>query len=266
MEKVNAKKGYALSLSLLTSYLGPHARADLDKGEARILRNFEKHLTTQAVEQCWFWTGTLTHRGYGQFGVGSKTFMAHRVSYVLFCGEIPEGKFVLHSCDNKNCCNPSHLRLGLHEDNVQDALDRKRYKPMIGEDHVSSTLSALEVLEIMERLRKGEAAADIARMYNVGDSTIRSIYYGRTWCSVTGGEIRNAGETRYAEGSRQHNAKFLEEDILHIRDLHKRGISFLALSKQYGVHKSTIQRIVTGKTWKRVPGVNVQESSGGCNK
>lgn len=80
------------------------------------------------TETCWLWTASLTTRGYGQFQVGTlkspKIRQAHRVSYEIYKGQIPEGHHILHSCDNRICVNPEHLRTGTNLDNVRDRVMR----------------------------------------------------------------------------------------------------------------------------------------------
>lgn len=81
--------------------------------------------------ECWSWPGTIQKSGYGAMTwatvpkVVVKT--AHRISYSLFVGPIPSGLFVLHSCDNRGCFNPAHLRIGTPQDNSTDMVKRNRH-------------------------------------------------------------------------------------------------------------------------------------------
>jgi hypothetical protein len=87
--------------------------------------------TTLPPWVCWPWQGCLYRNGYGKLaegGTGGATLLAHRVSYELFVGSVPEGKQVRHTCDNPPCCNPSHLRTGSQKQNIADMIDRKRAK------------------------------------------------------------------------------------------------------------------------------------------
>jgi len=64
---------------------------------------------TMPTEGCWHWIGDLQKNGYGRLGVGRKHHLAHRISYRLFNGEIPDGLEIDHLCRNRSCVNPDHL-------------------------------------------------------------------------------------------------------------------------------------------------------------
>ena len=86
---------------------------------------------------CWEWTAALFAKtGYGQFALTSKKpETAHRMSWMLTHGEIPNGLFVLHHCDNRLCCNPSHLFIGTHKDNMVDMSQKGRHVGSRGKRH-----------------------------------------------------------------------------------------------------------------------------------
>lgn len=80
---------------------------------------------------CWEWTGCLFKKGYGCFG---KNSYAHRVAWILIHGsEIPAGKQICHSCDNRKCVRVSHLFLGSAKDNTQDMIAKGRDKGVCAE-------------------------------------------------------------------------------------------------------------------------------------
>lgn len=81
---------------------------------------------------CWEWLASRSAHGYGYFYYQSKVYKAHRLSYTLENGSIPEGLSVLHRCDNPPCVNPKHLYAGTQTDNMRDReLRRKGFSPRL---------------------------------------------------------------------------------------------------------------------------------------
>ena len=77
---------------------------------------------------CWIWLGYCDRNGYGDIKVEYKSWRAHRFSWVLHGGDIPEGQYVLHKCDEPSCVNPDHLFVGTQDDNIQDMIKKGRYR------------------------------------------------------------------------------------------------------------------------------------------
>lgn len=75
-------------------------------------------ITKDAVTGCWNWTWCASHDGYGLLSIGGRHYYAHRLSYELFVGPIPEGLTVDHKCHNTSCINPDHLRPATMRDNI----------------------------------------------------------------------------------------------------------------------------------------------------
>lgn len=139
------------------------------------------------TEDCWLWIGGKKPNGYGQIsegGKGSKTLLAHRVSYKIHHGELPEGLVVMHSCDNPSCVNPSHLSVGTYKDNTQDmiAKGRKRTVAPLGSENGKAILSERDVLYIREN--QGKSHAQLGREMGVSPNCVRGVRTGRTWSHV----------------------------------------------------------------------------------
>lgn len=78
------------------------------------------------VGSCWVWTGAVGDHGYGRITEKGKRYRAHRMAWLINCGEIPEGLSVLHKCDNPSCVNPDHLFLGTQKVNIADGIQKGR--------------------------------------------------------------------------------------------------------------------------------------------
>lgn len=87
---------------------------------------FDEMYEVDPVTGCWLWRGAIGTHGYGVFSRGSKTYTAHRYSYIRTHGPVPKGLLVLHSCDERVCVNPAHLSAGSYSRNIQEAWDRNR--------------------------------------------------------------------------------------------------------------------------------------------
>lgn len=95
---------------------------------SRLLRSVRKE------ESCWTWTGASTTGGYGQLKVRSQRLLAHRFSYVIHHGAIPEGMEIDHTCSNPKCVNPDHLEPVTAKENTQRTIDRGR-NPKVEQTH-----------------------------------------------------------------------------------------------------------------------------------
>lgn len=140
---------------------------DRFKTRYKILRN-----------NCWVWLGWKNKKGYGRINILGKHYMAHRASYLLFKGKIPEGMFVCHKCDNPSCVNPEHLFLGTNSDNMQDMLRKGREYYPNGEDHYNHKLTKEDIFNIRLDQRSQES---IAKDYDVHRVTIGKIKRQLIW-------------------------------------------------------------------------------------
>jgi hypothetical protein len=136
---------------------------------------------------CLEFMGARSSHGYGQIRVNGRaghTLLAHRVSYELFVGLIPNGMQVLHRCDRPSCIQPDHLWLGTQEDNMHDCMvkGRHRHGNMKGEMHGHAILSEREAREILYLALEGQLShREIAEMYFVSRGAVRGIKHRRNW-------------------------------------------------------------------------------------
>ena len=130
-------------------------------------------------EDCWEWIAARYSNGYGAFARRKgKVSCAHRMAYELTKGPVPPGLFVMHSCDNKACCNPSHLSVGTCLENTRDAVARGRMK--VRERHPMAKLDARQV-EFMRRLSKTFHYEELGTMFGVSRAQAHRIIRGQLW-------------------------------------------------------------------------------------
>jgi hypothetical protein len=131
---------------------------------------------------CWTWCGSHTKTGYGQIGrggAGAGNWLAHRLSWELHFGPIPERLEVCHHCDNPACVNPAHLFLGTHAENFRDAVAKGRVQH--GANHYRAKLDDIAVADIRRRAREGETEAAIAELYDIALSAVHKVIVRKNW-------------------------------------------------------------------------------------
>jgi hypothetical protein len=135
---------------------------------------------------CWNWIAATNARGYGVVGRGGRgagLHKAHRASWMVHRGDIPDGMWVLHKCDNPRCINPEHLYLGDHQQNVRDMVSRGRnvIPDNRGERASWAKLTAEAARDIKSRRLTGR---EFAELYRVSLSAVRRIWEGKNWSSL----------------------------------------------------------------------------------
>lgn len=148
-----------------------------------IAAHFWAQVTVLGPNDCWEWQGHRNRKGYGQLWFIDQTIAAHRVTWILTHGFIPDGLWVLHKCDNPSCVNPNHLFLGTNDDNVADKLTKKRQP--YGTRIPLAKLNEQQVVEARKRFAEGGISmAALARTYGVSSMSMRNVIYRATWRHV----------------------------------------------------------------------------------
>jgi len=141
-------------------------------------KEFWDNVNVGSSSGCWEWKHATSCGGYGIYWTAEKSgAIAHVIAYNLAHGEVPAGMEVSHSCHNPRCCAPHHLRAISHQENMAEAGERRRGKPLrvLSEDVVRAA-----------RLRRtaGELIKDIAAAFSVRADTIALAINRKTWAWV----------------------------------------------------------------------------------
>lgn len=222
-----------------------------------------------APNECWPWKLSRSSGGYGQFQLGGRPVKAHRMAFYLFYGVNPEGKFVLHDCDNPPCCNGAHLFAGTAADNSADCAAKGRLnspsgkrsgrytrpdRTARGEDVGGAKLTADDVREMRRLYLTGDySQQDLAERFGVGRENVGQIVRGDHWQHIESdpGAAAAISKRRRAKAGEQNNsAKLKAWQVLEIRALYATGEhGYRPIAEWYGVNPATIRAIVRGKTW-----------------
>lgn len=160
----------------------PDAKRNLANIAPSALERFHASYRVDEASGCWVWIGQIIRAGYGNFNFAKRKFFAHRASWEIHNGPIPEGLLICHHCDNPPCCNPGHLFLGTRSDNVQDAMakGRMRWKgaPQPGTKNPMAKLTESQVREIKASTGPQKY---VATAYGVSPALIHKIRDGHLW-------------------------------------------------------------------------------------
>lgn len=140
--------------------------------------------------ECWPWIGHLNEQGYGRTEINNSSYYAHRVIFNLVNpGKITlsapksvyDTGFIRHSCDNPSCCNPKHLLIGTHPDNMRDKAERGRAPDYSGDKGPNCKLTMEDVFWIKIQKKYGATIRALALLNEVSRSCISHLLYGRSY-------------------------------------------------------------------------------------
>lgn len=123
--------------------------------------------------ECWIWQGRVNNKGYGCLSIKGVEFLAHRVSYILHVGTIPQALLVCHTCDNRRCVNPAHFFLGTDQENKDDASAKRLAR--------CQHLTAKQVHDIRS---SHLTQRELGKKYGLTQSGISGIQLRKTWRHV----------------------------------------------------------------------------------
>ena len=189
-------------------------------------------------DECWPWIGS-TNYGYGRAQIDGWSYYAHRVIFnLVYPGVItlsaPKKKtdsgFLMHSCDNRLCCNPAHLKVATIKENNNDCQQKGRRNLPKGENHHRAVFSNQETEQILELSRTGHSARRIAEMLNKNRDSVKSLLYRnridpQPRLVTTTEEIIKILEMYAAGSTAKHIAETMHKNLSTVKSILQRNRS-----------------------------------------
>jgi len=141
-------------------------------------------------DECWEWKGFRNHDGYGRTWINDKGYYAHRVIYSLVYPNTislnaptsqNETGFLLHTCDNPSCCNPKHLWVGNHADNMADKAEKGRSPDFSGGKGPRCKLTMEQAREARLLRKTGMTIPQLMEKFNLSRASMKTLLRGDSY-------------------------------------------------------------------------------------
>lgn len=191
------------------------------------------------TEICWEWMGYRDRTGYGSFGYAHQhNKMAHRYSWEIHFGEIPQGLKVLHHCDNPPCVRPDHLFVGTQIDNINDMMSKGR--KAVGVDSGVAKLTEDQVKYILNYPWRRKLHKELAAELGVAVTTVNHVRRRKSWKHIESPSDKLTN----------HYNRLTEDEVREIRRLYAGGEIFQkTLADKFGTTQAHISDIVRREIW-----------------
>lgn len=226
-----------------------------DPEKINIINRIRKNCIVSKKTGCWEWQKYRNKAGYGRVTYKGEKWSVHRLSYTEFVGEVPEDTLVLHKCDNPCCCNPEHLYIGNHTDNIRDVYIRDR-RDKNSHNEIIDKYTAIQIFGLLgEKSNK-----EIAEIVGVSPQSVERIRRKKTHRNIYDELPKEIKKTiRFKKGikpdsSRENNpsASLSSTDVLRIRKMYGEGKKVSEITEIFAVGRTTIQRVIDFETWRNL--------------
>ncbi len=149
----------------------------------KVLEDLWKYVNKRNENECWVWTRGTNNSGYGSVCFEGEKYQTHRIAFVITKGGItlnaPKDRkgsgFLMHSCDNRKCCNQAHLSVGTYSDNYKDAKAKGRSSAPRGEAHPKAALTNEQAAEARRLLSLGKTRRQVREHFHVSERVMDRI-------------------------------------------------------------------------------------------
>lgn len=148
------------------------------QSDPKLFDRLMQRISRGRSDECWISKGATAAQPYGVIKIGTRNNRAHRVMYGLCFGTPKAWESVMHTCDNPPCCNPAHLRVGSHRENMADRALKGRGGDLKGENNGRAKINAADVLVIRS---SSESAIAIARRFGISNVAVHNIRKRKSW-------------------------------------------------------------------------------------